>query len=72
MRIVYKTSDDGMYEDIELFNADGKSICRFSTQADCGEDNNLSRMGVLGSIQSILLELKGEKAEVEMKNYDDE
>lgn len=72
MKIVYKTSGDGMYEDIELFNADGKSICGFNTQADCGEDNNLSRMGVLGSIQSILLELKGEKAEVEMKNYDDE
>jgi len=69
MKIIYKTSGDYMYEDIELFNEKGESICSFNTQADCGEDNNLSRMGVLGSIQSILKELTGKEAEVIEEEY---
>ncbi len=58
-----------MYEDITLFNDDGKSICNFNTQGDCPEDNNLSRMGVLDSIQSIIKELTGKEVEVEMADY---
>jgi len=61
-----------MYENIELFNDEKKSIANFNTQADCGEDNNLSRMGVLSSIQNILLETTGKKAEVITKDYYDE
>lgn len=72
MKIVYKVDKDGMYENIELFNDEKKSIANFNTQADCGEDNSLSRMGVLISIQNILLETTGKKAELITKDYDDE
>jgi hypothetical protein len=68
MKIIYKSDNEG-YENIELFNDEGESIANFNTQADSGEDNNLSRMGVLSSIQSILEATTGKKAEVIIKDY---
>jgi hypothetical protein len=69
MKILYKVSEDYMYEDVTLLDDEGKEIANFNTQADCPEDNNLSRMGVIANIQSIVKHFTGNEVELETADY---
>ena len=57
LNITYQTSKDYTYENI-IVTKDGKEIFQVST-SDSPEDNNLSRMGVLENVESLIKEMGG-------------
>lgn len=69
MKLQYSVSEDYTAENIDILDDQGVKIASFNTQADCPEDNNLSRMGVLKSLEDFHKILTGKDIEVETVPY---
>lgn len=60
IKVLYSSDDDGEKENVEVVNDAGATIASVNTQADCPEDNSVSRLGIVDLIKSIVSELGGE------------
>lgn len=70
MKIIYKTNQDYTLEEVVVINDKEENIFNVYTNSDSPEDNNLSRMGVLGELGKLIESITGKKVEIENSHED--